>query len=509
MRAIPLRLFRPATCAAVALALAACAPRQDPLHNDEAPDLNYAITALKDAKHQGSIAPVDQEVMSRMQGVLPGCALAVVQGGQIRYLRGYGVADFQVAANPNDDVPFTKRSVCGIGSVSKVLTSIAVMKLVEQGKVALDAPVAGYFPHWTPGGWSQITVRQLLSHRAGLPRDPDAGQAGFLPPAFLDQYFGFRCSQHPRFGVLEFILTDNAAPQPGQIGDYLYSNLGYAMLGAIVDWVTQLPAFGDGQRGYERFVWSLVAGADDAALTACLQHHWRTGDIPDEVQGYTANWQETTPVYSGWHGPAGGWSMTIGDLGRVLLALMGNQVLAPASLQAMRVDPGMPGNGSGYGLGLFVSDKASRPAFHHGGSIGGYRTQVIVWPNHDVAVAVFGNADRNGVGGIAEAVGRLWIEQGPFVPQLDWQEAAFVGSAEYQVSVRDVDGAEECVGGLRGRLGEAGAAAALRGVVGGQGAAGAALADLVTRDPSRREDACGLFLQMLARDGHLGGYVRR
>ncbi len=484
----------------------ACAPRQDPFHPDQAPDVNYSLTKLKDAKHLGTIQVIDDEVLARMAGRFPGCAIAIVDGDEIAYMQGYGVADFHVKANPFDDDPFTKSTVGGIGSVSKTLTAMAVMKLAELGHVNLNAAASTYFPHPTPAGWNAMTLRQLLSHRSGLPRDPDSTLPGTLTPAQVDLSFGPKSSQHPRYGIFESIFTTKAVPVAAQIGKYSYSNMGYLVLGAVIDWVTQQPAFTDAQRGYERFVWSMLSNASDAALTPCLDHPWRSTDIPDLAQSYDAAWNPMDTPYSGWQSAPGGWSMTVGDLARVLLALKGNQVLSPASLASMRTDPGAPADPSGYGLGVFLTSMAGRTAYHHGGVIDGFRCQVVVWPNEDVAVAVIANADRNGVGAIAEEVGRLWMDEGPFVPQLDRNDVAFRSTATWQVSTRHFGGAEDLVQGLRRKYGERELEAFLGSMLRSQSSTAASLADLVTRDPNRVEDASRLFLDTLARDGRVGVY---
>jgi CubicO group peptidase (beta-lactamase class C family) len=153
-RVLPARHLTSPTIRAAAtvfgLCVAACAPRQDPFHPDQAPDVNYDLTAIKDQKYLGAIPAIDDFVQAEMLGKFPGCTIGVVHQGQIAYLRAYGIADFRIQGNPFDDVPFTRQTVCGIGSVSKVATAIAVMKLAELGHVNLDAAASTYFPHWTP-----------------------------------------------------------------------------------------------------------------------------------------------------------------------------------------------------------------------------------------------------------------------------------------------------------------------------------------------------------------------
>src|SRR5919202_4864592 len=97
---------------------------------------------------------------------IPGLALGIVKGDQIVYLKGYGRAD-------SSGRPVTPQTPFLIGSISKSFTSLAVMQLVEAGKVELNGPVQRYLPWFRvadPQASAQITVRQLLNQTSGLPQ---------------------------------------------------------------------------------------------------------------------------------------------------------------------------------------------------------------------------------------------------------------------------------------------------------------------------------------------------
>ena len=109
-----------------------------------------------------------------------GMALALVQGGEVVYARGFGATSVEDAG-----LPITPSTLFCIGSISKTLTATLVMRLVEQGKLDLDAPVMSYLPGFTfsePALGKRVTLRHVLSHTTGLPsagkdfgpRDPDA-----------------------------------------------------------------------------------------------------------------------------------------------------------------------------------------------------------------------------------------------------------------------------------------------------------------------------------------------
>ncbi len=507
------RLCLPATVA-VALGASSCAPLLDPNHPNQAPDINYEVTATKDAQFVGNIAAIDNIVQARIGTKFPGAAIAVVCGDRIVYMNGYGLAD------ADDHVLFTKNTVAGIGSVSKVLTAIGVMKLVEMGEVNLDASIDTYFPHAVPAGWDDVTVRELLSHRGGFERDPDSSLAGARTPADVDEVFGEeKASQHPRRAIWEFKDTTQGTPAPNPAKTYSYSNLGYTILGAIIDNVTQANSFGAYQ-GYERFTWSLVAGADDAALTAVLNHPWRDDDIPNLAKSYTANWNAYSPNWSGWQGPPGGWSMTIGDLARIAIALNENQILQPSSLEEMQTNHA---GADWYGLGLQVQFKSDKVAYSHAGAIDGFRTQFTVWPEREVAVVGFINAgemmDGNAVvdlegeiNDIVNEIGDLWIywkENFQTVPvHFVEEDRDRMNTAVFQVSQQHFGKAERTVQALiRGESGDANAALRLLETeLERQGGKGRALLDLSQGNSRDAESIATQFLALLDDEKHVGPF---
>jgi CubicO group peptidase (beta-lactamase class C family) len=114
-----------------------------------------------------TFAAIDEYVTARMRAArIPGLALGIVKGDRIVYLKGYG------RAGPSGR-PVTPQTPFIIGSITKSFTALAVLQLVEAGKVELDAPVQRYIPWFRvadPKASAQITVRQLLNQTSGLPQ---------------------------------------------------------------------------------------------------------------------------------------------------------------------------------------------------------------------------------------------------------------------------------------------------------------------------------------------------
>lgn len=117
---------------------------------------------------------VDRFISAQMaRHRIPGLALAITQGNQVVHVRGYGTA--------HDGKPVTGQTPFRIASLSKAFTAMAVLRLVEGGRMSLDAPIKQYLPRFelaTPSATAKITVRQLLNHTSG---SADTGFANSLP----------------------------------------------------------------------------------------------------------------------------------------------------------------------------------------------------------------------------------------------------------------------------------------------------------------------------------------
>jgi CubicO group peptidase (beta-lactamase class C family) len=159
---------------------------------------------------------IDRYIAAKMQlPRIPGLALAIVKDDQIIYLKGYGQADPRGHA-------VTPQTSFIIGSVTKAFTALAVMQLVEGGKVELDAPVQRYISWFRvadPVVSAKITVRQLLNQTSGLPmlREPQFWTE--LDDGALER-------------TVRFLKTAKVNFQPGQ--SFGYSNANYETLGLIV-----------------------------------------------------------------------------------------------------------------------------------------------------------------------------------------------------------------------------------------------------------------------------------
>ena len=105
------------------------------------------------------IDPIVEAAMERSQ--IPGISVGIMQGDDVVLAKGYGLADVE------NEVPATENTVYRIGSVTKQFTAAAIMLLVEEGKLSLDAELTEFFPDYPTGG-RRITLEQLLNHTSGI-----------------------------------------------------------------------------------------------------------------------------------------------------------------------------------------------------------------------------------------------------------------------------------------------------------------------------------------------------
>src|SRR6266508_1720972 len=167
-------------------------------------------------------AAIDAYVEGQMKDIhLPGVAIGIIQDDQIVYLKGYGVADPSGRA-------VTPQTPFWLASLAKPVTALAIMQLVEAGKVDLEAPVQRYIPYFRMAdeqASATITVRHLLNQTSGI--SSATGNEKFPSQAMLDWT--------PEQRVRE--LRDNALTYP--VGTtYQYSNVNYTILALIVETVS-------------------------------------------------------------------------------------------------------------------------------------------------------------------------------------------------------------------------------------------------------------------------------
>jgi serine beta-lactamase-like protein LACTB, mitochondrial len=309
----------------------------------------------------------------------PAMSEAVGWKGRIVFSQSRGLADVE------NQVPATAATVFDIGSVSKVLTAVAVMQLVEQGHVRLDDPIQKYVPSFPDKG-SPITIRHLMTHTSGIRhyRNTD------FPGTADNENFGTYASFEDAIGIFK---NDPLLFEPGKF--FSYSSYGVNLLQGVVEKAGGLPF----EEYMRRRVW-------DAAGMSSTRF-----DIPERIVPHRARSYVTTDgaVRNVPYGDltykfaSGGMMSTAEDLVRFAAALNTGKLLKSETLAAMwtpqtglfEFRDGKPTEtrvGSQALLWRVAHDDAGRRFVYHCGSVQQFQACLVLYPESDLAVAIHANS---------------------------------------------------------------------------------------------------------------------
>lgn len=351
-----------------------------------------AAEPIPDAALQARIARVEQGLSTRIvvKGApgrkmalvermayhqVPAVSIALINGGRVEWTRAYGVADV------GGTQPVGPETLFQAGSVSKAITAIAALQLVEQGRLALDGEANRQLVSWKiPDNeftrQRPVTLRMLLNHSAGTTVHGYNGHAQGEPLPTLHQ-------------VLEGTAPANAEPVrvdllPGSV--WRYSGGGYSV-------IQQMMEDASGQ-SFAALVGHGVLeplGMADSTFAAPLPPTGE-GNVASghdgqghAIAGRWRNYPESAP--------AGLWS-TPRDLAQVVLAVQQASAGRAGGILSPEVTRTMLTRGLGeYGLGFFVEDLGDRTSFSHSGGTAGFRAQVYGYTGTGQGVVVMTNSD--------------------------------------------------------------------------------------------------------------------
>lgn len=291
---------------------------------------------------------------------IPGVSIAVVKDGKIIREQGYGLA------NVEHQVRVTPATIFQSGSIGKQFTSALVMLLADDGKLKLDEPVATYLRD-TPPAWSSITVRHLLTHTSGMAR--------------FDETQDLR-KDYTEAELLAAIAKVPMAGTPG--GQWLYSNLGYQVLGILC---SQVGGKFYGDQLAERI---FKPSAMQARIIS------ERDIVPHRAAGYDRNGGVLTN--QAWVSPSanatgdGSLHLTARDLARWSIALDGDKVLNSAIKTASWTPARLnDGSATGYGFGWDVGPAFGHRRVQHGGAWQGFTSHITRFVDDKLAVIVLAN----------------------------------------------------------------------------------------------------------------------
>ncbi len=336
-----------------------------------------------------------------------GASVGIIVDGQIVYAKGHGLRD------RDKQLPVTPQTLFAIGSASKAFTVFALGTLVDQGKIEWDKPVADYLPGfrmYDPNVTQRLSVRDLVTHRSGLPRHD------------LVWYNNKTITRDELVRRLRYLPPNKDLRETWQYNNLMFVTAGY-LVGKLVG------------TSWEDAIRSLVfrpLGMTGTNLSVAESQRAPDFSLPYEVRHDTVRqvpFREINLV-----GPAGSINSNIDDMlkwVRMQLSdgtLDGKRIIQKATLTDMHA-PHMPiglsdqkeFGASDYGMGWFLTSYRGHYRVSHGGNIDGFSALVTLYPQDHVGIVVLTNQNGSAVPGLIDLHAADRIFGGP---KRDWNAEA-------------------------------------------------------------------------------------
>jgi CubicO group peptidase (beta-lactamase class C family) len=308
---------------------------------------------------------------------IPGVAVGVLCQGET-HTAGFGVT------NVDHPLPVTDETLFQIGSITKTFTGTAIMRLVEMGKLDLDATVRTYVPEFKVSddtAASQATIRHLLTHTGGWEGD-----------FFHDTGAGDDA-------LIKYVAEMAELQQLAPLGTvFSYNNSGFAVAGYVIEKVTA--------KSYQAALAELIL--EPLGLENCffdpgdlITYRFVVGhNVAEEGAQVARPWPLPRAVY-----PAGGITSHVKDLLRYARFHLGDgsvndetRLLQPESLSLMQTPQvAICDEKEAVGLSWFINDEGGARKIRHGGGTTGQISLLLLVPEHDFAIVILTNANQGGV----------------------------------------------------------------------------------------------------------------
>jgi CubicO group peptidase (beta-lactamase class C family) len=312
-------------------------------------------------------AAADRIILPAMrQKQFPGLVLGVVKDGQVVIKKGYGVKSFASGEAPDENTVFY------IGSLSKALTAVGAMLLVEQGKLDLDAPASKYLKG-LPSTWQPITVKQFMAHQSGIPQ--------------LNRKF-------PTFKEMLKAAEDKPLSfAPGTKQEY--NNFNFAVTGKIIEAASRTR--------YLKFM------KQNVFAPLHMDHTGYQILSRNEATGYRPNKGNLRPIKHQLRGgpyaiPSGHLQSTLADLLKFYDALRSGRLLKASTFQQMvtRINPSLSGT-----PGWFERKAGGDSVVTKNGSVPGFHSIMSFVPSKGDAVVILWTSQKPKGNGLFKAANQL------------------------------------------------------------------------------------------------------
>lgn len=343
--------------------------------------LSLMVTLHLTALAQPNEAVIDKLISDVYKPGEPGAALLIAEKGKVVYRKAFGMADLEL------NVPMKPEMVFEIGSMTKQMTAVAVLMLMEEGKLSLQDEITKYIPDYPVQG-HKITIHHLLTHTSGIKSYTSMQEWQPL----------WRNDMTPE-EMIDLFKNQPMDFAPGE--HYLYNNSAYFMLGYVIEKASGM--------SYGKFL-------KERIFEPLKMNNSYYGSHEQIIQGRASGYQKkedfVNAEYLSLTQPyaAGSVMSNVDDLLTWQMAVRDNKLVKKETIQLAftdyRLNDGKPIH---YGYGWGLNDINGSPTIEHSGGIFGYTTNGIWLPEEDVYVVMLTNRDDIGPGDISTRVAAIAI----------------------------------------------------------------------------------------------------
>lgn len=329
---------------------------------------------------------VDATVAKRMSETgTPGMAVAVISKGNVVHSKGYGLANVETRT------PVTRDSIFNLVSTTKTFTTLAVLKLAEDGKLSIDDPIGKYFDQ-IPETWRPITVRQLINNTSGIPNFTSLTESPCNAGADPRRYERGDAIKEVTCFPLQFAPGDK----------WQYNDTGFYIAGMLIEKLS-------GER-YESYLSRVVLSPLGMNSTRLISYD---EIIPNRVSGYSfVNGKlRNADLFDFEEFSNAGLMSSLSDMTKFEKAFLSDRVLKQSSIDAMLTNVRLK-NGEAvahYGLGIGLSPYKGKRRFGHTGGGVGFATAFTHFPDQQLTVIVLANAEQEGIRDFANSIAELYF----------------------------------------------------------------------------------------------------
>ncbi|HTS34834.1 MAG TPA: serine hydrolase domain-containing protein [Candidatus Solibacter sp.] len=342
-----------------------------------------SVSAAQDSKLSPEKKSQIEAAVSKFMATAhaPGVSVAVVEHGEYEWAEGFGLADVE------NNVPASEQTLYRLASISKSLTAVGAMQLVEHGKLDLDSPIQKYCPAF-PEKQKSITTREVMGHLAGIrhykggPEDLEVGNT---------KHF-----DDPIQGGLDFFKNEPLLSEPGT--KFHYSTQGYTVVGCVMEGAS-------GAKYVDYMMRNVIAPAG-------MEHTQvdnRFSIIPYRTRFYEKTESGTVRnsefLDSSYKIPGGGWLSSAEDMAHFEVAILSDKLIKRSTRDLMWTPLKPTGEApNGYALGWGNTTEGNLHCVSHSGGQQGTSTDFIIAPDQGAGVVVLANIEGVRAGDLAKEI---------------------------------------------------------------------------------------------------------